>query len=79
MEIRFIVFAGVYFIFVTSWIVVFVSQGSNGTFQLYLEEDNGVFEVTPSIGVNEVSFMIRVKNADYLDYERVKVMKFKVR
>ncbi|XP_029849055.2 cadherin-23 [Ixodes scapularis] len=53
-------------------------QGSNGTFQLRLEEDNGVFEVTPSIGVNEVSFMIRVKNPDHLDYERVKLVKFKI-
>ncbi|EEC14436.1 conserved hypothetical protein [Ixodes scapularis] len=53
-------------------------QGSNGTFQLRLEKDNGVFEVTPSIGVNEVSFMIRVKNPDHLDYERVKLVKFKI-
>ncbi|KAH9361060.1 hypothetical protein HPB48_002922 [Haemaphysalis longicornis] len=53
-------------------------QGSNGTFQLFLEEDSGVFDVTPAIGVNEASFMIRVKNPDYLDYERVKVMNFKI-
>ncbi|KAL1424749.1 hypothetical protein MTO96_019894 [Rhipicephalus appendiculatus] len=53
-------------------------QGSNGTFQLFLQEDNGVFDVTPAIGVNEASFMIRVKNPDYLDYERVKVMNFKI-
>ncbi|XP_064458528.1 cadherin-23-like isoform X2 [Ornithodoros turicata] len=53
-------------------------QGSNGTFQLFLEGDHGVFQVTPSVSVNEASFMIRVNNSDYLDYERVKVIKFRV-
>ncbi|XP_022254266.1 cadherin-23-like [Limulus polyphemus] len=53
-------------------------QGTNGTFQLFLEDDNEVFDVTPSEGVNEVSFLIRVKRPTALDYERVKVMNFKV-
>ncbi|XP_022239300.1 cadherin-23-like [Limulus polyphemus] len=53
-------------------------QGTNGTFRMYLEEDNDVFEVTPSEGVNEASFLIRVKHSIPLDYERVKVMNFKI-
>ncbi|KAF4517747.1 hypothetical protein B566_EDAN002952 [Ephemera danica] len=51
-------------------------QGNNGTFELLLQGDGGVFEVTPSRGINEASFLIRVKNPDKLDYERVKTMNF---
>ncbi|XP_065338722.1 cadherin-23 isoform X2 [Cloeon dipterum] len=51
-------------------------QGNNGTFQLFLNGDKGVFEVTPREGVNEASFLIRVKNPAMLDYEQVKTMNF---
>ncbi|XP_077287524.1 cadherin 88C [Arctopsyche grandis] len=51
-------------------------QGKNGTFELYLEGDKDVFEVTPSRGVNEASFLIRVNNPSFLDYEQVTVMNF---
>ncbi|XP_022120263.2 cadherin-23 [Pieris rapae] len=51
-------------------------QGKNGTFELYLVGDNGIFDVTPFKGINEASFLIRVNNPLYLDYEKVAVMNF---
>lgn len=51
-------------------------QGKNGTFELYLIDDNGVFDVTPFKGINEASFLIRVNDPSFLDYEKVTVMNF---
>ncbi|XP_049868235.1 cadherin-23 [Pectinophora gossypiella] len=51
-------------------------QGKNGTFELYLVGDNGVFDVTPFKGINEASFLIRVNDPSFLDYETVTVMNF---
>ncbi|CAB3223205.1 unnamed protein product [Arctia plantaginis] len=51
-------------------------QGKNGTFELYLNGDHGVFDVTPFKGINEASFLIRVNDALFLDYEKVTVMNF---
>eukprot|EP00095_Tigriopus_kingsejongensis_P008988 snap_masked-scaffold783_size97670-processed-gene-0.6 protein:Tk08988 transcript:snap_masked-scaffold783_size97670-processed-gene-0.6-mRNA-1 annotation:"PREDICTED: uncharacterized protein LOC100879829" len=51
-------------------------QGTNGTFELSIEGDGGIFEVTPKQGINEASFMIRVKDPTQLDFERVKVINF---
>ena len=45
------------------------AQGTNGTFRMYLEGDGGTFEVTPPEGVNEATFMIRVRDPAGLDYE----------
>ncbi|GAB6026551.1 hypothetical protein CHUAL_012969 [Chamberlinius hualienensis] len=53
-------------------------QGANGTFTLSLEGDGGIFEITPSLVINEASFLIRVKNHSLLDYERVKSLQFKI-
>ncbi|ODN06167.1 Cadherin-23 [Orchesella cincta] len=50
--------------------------GLNGTFRLRTEGDGGVFSVTPSEGINQVSFLIRVKNPARLDYERLKEINF---
>ncbi|XP_023225891.1 cadherin-86C-like [Centruroides sculpturatus] len=49
--------------------VVDEDRGKNGTFQLYLEGDGGIFEVQPSTGINEVTFALLVKNPTGLDYE----------
>lgn len=52
-------------------------QGVNGTFQLHIQTDpdmeeyKDMFDVTPAQGINEASFLIRVRNPDLLDYERV--------
>ncbi|XP_068632323.1 cadherin-23 [Battus philenor] len=51
-------------------------QGKNGTFELYLQGDNGVFEVTPYKGINEASFLIRVNDPRALDYEKITMMNF---
>ncbi|CAH2108500.1 unnamed protein product [Euphydryas editha] len=51
-------------------------QGKNGTFELYIVGDNGVFDVTPFKGINEASFLIRVNDPSYLDYEKITVMNF---
>lgn len=51
-------------------------QGKNGTFKLFLRNDDRVFEVTPATGINEASFLIRVKDPDALDYERINEMNF---
>ncbi|XP_073991281.1 cadherin 88C isoform X3 [Rhodnius prolixus] len=51
-------------------------QGNNGTFEMYLEEDNGIFEVTPHRGINDASFLIRVKDPTKLDYEKINVINF---
>ncbi|CAL8106930.1 unnamed protein product [Orchesella dallaii] len=50
--------------------------GLNGTFRLRTEGDGGVFDVTPAEGINQVSFLIRVKNPARLDYERLKEINF---
>ncbi|XP_062536316.1 cadherin-23 isoform X2 [Armigeres subalbatus] len=53
-------------------------QGHNGTFDLYLEPNNGLFEITPSRAVNEATFVLRVKDPVLLDYEKVKSMNFTI-
>ncbi|XP_042895459.1 cadherin-23 isoform X2 [Parasteatoda tepidariorum] len=53
-------------------------QGNNGTFKIFLEGDDAVFDVTPSEGVNEASFLIRVKNSLALDYERIQEFNFRI-
>ncbi|XP_076057455.1 cadherin 88C isoform X2 [Oratosquilla oratoria] len=53
-------------------------QGNNGTFRMFLEGDEGMFDVTPPEGVNLASFLIRVRNPALLDFEKVKVVNFTV-
>lgn len=45
-------------------------QGNNGTFDMMIENDEGVFEVTPHQGINEASFLIRVKDSSRIDFEK---------
>ncbi|KAL6956372.1 Cadherin-23 [Sarracenia purpurea var. burkii] len=49
-----------------------IPQGNNGTFRMYIEGDGGIFDVTPHKGINEASFLIRVKDSAKLDYEQTK-------
>ncbi|CAH0391322.1 unnamed protein product [Bemisia tabaci] len=51
-------------------------QGNNGTFMMFIDGNQDTFEVTPPKGINEASFLIRVKNPTKLDYEEIKVMNF---
>ncbi|XP_044002013.1 cadherin-23 isoform X2 [Aphidius gifuensis] len=50
--------------------------GTNGTFKMYIKDDGGRFEITPSRGINEAPFLIRVKNSMKLDYEESSVINF---
>ncbi|KAL2733633.1 cadherin-23 [Vespula maculifrons] len=50
--------------------------GTNGTFRMFIEGGNGIFDVTPSRGINEVPFIIRVKNSSELDFEKRSVVNF---
>jgi hypothetical protein len=48
-------------------------QGKNGTFRLRIQQGRiGYFDITPSEGINEASFLIRVNKTANLDYEIVK-------
>jgi cadherin 23 len=49
-------------------------QGNNGTFELYLDPPNDIFEVSPKRAINEAKFLIRVRNPRMLDYEKLKVL-----
>lgn len=51
-------------------------QGNNGTFDMMIENDEGVFEVTPHQGINEASFLIRVKDSSRIDFEKASGMRF---
>ncbi|KAF5304330.1 hypothetical protein FQA39_LY09709 [Lamprigera yunnana] len=51
-------------------------QGNNGTFELAIKGSNNIFEVTPSKVINEATFIIRVKNSSYLDYEKTTRINF---
>ena len=44
-------------------------EGTNGTFNLFLQGDDGTFEVTPTSAINEAAFVLRVRNPSRLDYE----------
>lgn len=46
-------------------------KGSNGTFRLSISGDQGIFEITPSQGINEAPFLIRVKDPSKLDFEQI--------
>ncbi|KAK0092521.1 hypothetical protein PV326_001229 [Microctonus aethiopoides] len=50
--------------------------GSNGTFTMFIDGDDGLFDVTPSRGINEAPFLIRVKNSIELDFEQRTTINF---
>uniref|UniRef100_A0A1B0B4Y0 Cadherin domain-containing protein n=1 Tax=Glossina palpalis gambiensis TaxID=67801 RepID=A0A1B0B4Y0_9MUSC len=50
--------------------------GNNGTFRLFLDPQNDLFEIVPAVAVNEANFMLRVKNSKALDFEIMKEINF---
>lgn len=52
--------------------------GNNGTFELFLEPPNDIFEISPRRSLNEATFIIRVRNPKILDYEKIKVLNFTI-
>ena len=48
---------------------------ANGTFELSIRcEDGDLFDVSPTLVVNEAEFGVRVRNQSALDYERIQVV-----
>lgn len=54
------------------------NQGINGTFELSLEPNDNIFEITPKHVINEANFIIRVRNHTRIDYEAVKQFEYKM-
>lgn len=52
--------------------------GNNGTFELYLEPPNDIFDISPRRSLNEATFIVRVRNPKILDYEKIKVLNFTI-
>lgn len=55
-----------------------MDQGNNGTFELYLDPPNDIFEITPKRAVNEATFLLRVRNSKLLDYEKNKTFNLSI-
>ncbi|KAJ9594672.1 hypothetical protein L9F63_014006, partial [Diploptera punctata] len=52
--------------------------GKNGVFSISLENNNGTFEISPTVGEKRTSFVIRVRNNSLLDYEKRHVLTFTI-
>ncbi|XP_033232779.1 cadherin-23 [Drosophila pseudoobscura] len=53
-------------------------EGNNGTFRLFLDPPNDLFEIVPELAVNEANFMLRVKNSKSLDFEQFVEINFTI-
>ncbi|XP_017143334.1 cadherin-23 [Drosophila miranda] len=53
-------------------------EGNNGTFRLFLDPPNDLFEIVPELAVNEANFMLRVKNPKSLDFEQFVEINFTI-
>ncbi|XP_030375877.1 cadherin-23 [Scaptodrosophila lebanonensis] len=53
-------------------------EGNNGTFRLFLDPQNDLFEIVPDLAVNEANFMLRIKNSRSLDFEQFKEVNFTI-
>lgn len=53
--------------------------GKNGVFSLTLIGNNGTFEISPNVAERRASFLIRVRDNQYLDYERRHSVEFQVK
>ncbi|KAK9506580.1 hypothetical protein O3M35_008483 [Rhynocoris fuscipes] len=53
-------------------------MGKYGVFSLILENNNGTFEISPSVGERQASFIIRVRDNALLDYEERKLVTFQI-
>lgn len=52
--------------------------GNNGTFEIYLDPPNDIFDISPRRSLNEATFIVRVRNPKILDYEKIKVLNFTI-
>lgn len=53
--------------------------GKNGVFSLTLIGNNGTFEISPNVAERRASFLIRVRDNQYLDYEKRHSVDFQVK
>ncbi|KAH8360154.1 hypothetical protein KR093_011089 [Drosophila rubida] len=53
-------------------------EGKNGTFRLFLDPPNDLFEIVPELAVNEANFMLRVRNSKSLDFEQFVEINFTI-
>nr|CAD7260211.1 unnamed protein product [Timema shepardi] len=51
-------------------------MGKNGIFSITLENNNGTFEISPTVGERRASFVIRVRDNALLDYEMRQTIHF---
>lgn len=56
--------------------VVILFQGNNGTFELIIEPQNQIFDISPKRAINEATFLIRLKNNNALDFENIFEMNY---
>lgn len=52
--------------------------GKAGVFALKLENNNGTFEISPTVAERSVKFILTVRDNSYIDYEAYKSLRFKV-
>lgn len=52
--------------------------GKAGVFALKLENNNGTFEISPTVAERTANFVISVRDNTVIDYELNKVLSFKV-
>lgn len=52
--------------------------GKNGVFSLTLLNNNGTFEITPNVAERSASFLIRVRDNSWLDFEQRQSVQFKI-
>ncbi|XP_037916854.1 cadherin-86C isoform X2 [Hermetia illucens] len=52
--------------------------GKNGVFSLTLLNNNGTFEISPNVAERSASFLIRVRDNEFLDYEERKSVEFQI-
>lgn len=55
-----------------------IFQGKHGVFTLSLINNNGTFEISPTVAERNAYFVIRVRDNSMLDYEERLVVSFKV-
>ena len=52
--------------------------GKAGVFALKLENNNNTFEISPTVAERAADFVVTVRDNALIDYERYKVLSFKV-
>lgn len=52
--------------------------GKAGVFALKLENNNNTFEISPTVAERSADFIVTVRDNAFIDYERYKVLSFKV-